>query len=762
MPLGDDSDSEGSSPIRRVQFARSLSIPNDRAMAPVGADFAEEGAGGQFDLMRYWQFVWKHRWIFVIALVVAMAIAAALTLMTTPVYTAKMTMEIDREAARVVNTQDVSPREEMGNGVEFYQTQYGLLKSRALAERIVDTENLTTSPAFLHSMGFDRRHRGAAPRMQAGIREAAVRRVQAGIGVNPTRGSRLVQITFNSTSPQIAAQLANAVADNFIAMNLERRFESSAYARDFLQKQIGLAKDKLEASERAAVAYAIQQQIINLHENPGGSGPNATTSPGESLSETDLAAMNSDLSAATALRIAAEERWRQAQASNGLGVEQILASPVIQELSKEKVTLQAQYENDLRLYKPEYPSMVQLKAQIDATEQQIQSEANTVRQSLYHDYMAAAAQEKTLGGKVNGLKSDVLNLKERSIAYNTLERDLDTNRILYDGLLQRYKEVGVAAGVTTNNISIVDRAEVPHGPSKPKPMINAALALVLGLAAGGLGAFVAEALDQAIRRPTDVETKLHIPLLGSVPMLTKGMSPREAMKDPRSPFWEAYFSIRTALQFSTTEGIPRSLLVVSTRPGEGKTTTSIALAHSLARLGARTLLVDADLRKPSVHTQMGLDTKVGLSNFLTGSMTLEEITQATEQPGLTVITSGPQPPTPAELLADSRLRMFISQAEERYDVVIVDGPPVMGLADAPLISSVVGGTVLVVEAGKTGRGPILAMLHRLRMARAKVLGVVLTKFDVRKTSYGYNSYGYSSYGYGYGNEDNKKLKKSGS
>jgi len=767
MALGDDSDSEGSSPIRRVQFARSLSVANERPLAPIGAvDFAEDSASGQFDIMRYWQFVWKHRWIFIIALGSALAIAAALTLMTTPVYTAKMTIEIDREAARVMNTQDVSPREDFGNGMEFYQTQYGLLKSRALAERVVDTENLTSNPAFLHSAGFDRRRPAARPRNQAGLREAAIRRVLGGVAVNPTRGSRLVQISFSSPSPEVAAQLANAVAENFIAMNLERRFESSAYARDFLQKQIALAKDKLEASERAAVAYAIQQQIINLHEGSPGSGSNLQSNPGESLSESDLGAMNTDLASATAARISAEEKWRQAQASGDLGLEQVLASPVVQELSKQKVQLQAQYEDNLRLYKPEYPSMVQLKAQIDETDRQIQSAANTVRQSLYRDYLQAAAQEKVLAGRVGQLKGDVLNLKERSITYNTLERDLDTNRVLYDGLLQRYKEVGVTAGVTTNNISIVDRAEVPHSPSKPKPFINGVLALVLGLAAGGLGAFVAEAMDQAIRRPADVESKLRIPLLGSVPLLTKGVSPKEAMKDSRSSFWEAYFSIRTALQFSTTEGIPRSLLVVSTRPGEGKTTTSIALAHSLARLGARTLLVDADLRKPSVATQMGLESKVGLSNYLTGAMTLDEITQPSEQSGLTVITSGPQPPTPAELLADSRLRMFVAQAEERFDVVIFDGPPVMGLADAPLISSVVAGTILVIEAGKTGRGPIMAMLHRLRMARAKVLGAVLAKFDVRKVAYGYgyNSYGYEQrygYGYGYGNTDNKKLKKAG-
>jgi succinoglycan biosynthesis transport protein ExoP len=758
MALGDMNDPQDLNSIRRLQFSRSLSLATERGLGPSAVELHEDDGRSEFDLLRYWQFVWKHRLIFIIAVVVSLAVATASTLLTTPVYTAKMTIEIDREAAKVINLQDVSPREDLGNGAEFYQTQYGLLKSRALAERVVDALGLTSSPAFLHATGLDRKRKNAhSERSQQFLREAAVRRVEGGLTVNPVRGSRLVQISFSSTSPEVAAELANGVAENFIAMNLDRKFESSSYARAFLEKQIAQTKDKLETSERQAVAYAIDQQIINLHENDRGATPDA----GESLTETNLSALNTAYGAATAARIAAEQKWRQSQTSGGLGLSQILQSPTVQELSKVKAQLQAQYQDNLRLYKPDYPSMLQLKAQIDETDRQIQVEADAIRQSLHSDYDTALNQEKALADKVEHLKSDVLNLKERSIQYNFLQRELDTNRILYDGLLQRYKEVGVTGGVTTNNVSIVDRAEPPGGPSKPKPMINMLLALVAGLGVGTLGAFAAEAMDQAIRQPNDVEPKLRLPLLGSIPLLTRGVSPKEAMKDPRSPFWESYFSVRTALQFSTTEGIPRSLLVLSTRPGEGKTTTSIALAYSLARLGARTLLVDADLRKPSVHQVLGLTLKTGLSNFLTGASGLDDILQASDQPGLSIITSGPLPPTPAELLADNRLRTFCAAAEERFDVVIFDGPPVMGFADAPLISAVAAGTILVVEAGKTRRGQIASTLHRLRMARAKVLGAVLTKFDVRKASYG-DGYGASykyAHSYAYGQSSSGKLKK---
>lgn len=758
MALGDinESQEQGTSPVRRLQFSRSLNLASDRGVGPLNTvDLADEATENEFDLLRYWQFVWKHRLIFIVTLAISLAIAIASTLLTTPLYTAKTTIEIDREAPKVINLQDVTPREDLGNGMDFYQTQYGLLKSHALAERVVDALGLTSSSTFLHATGLDRRQKNG--RSQRSLREAAIARVAGGLGVTPERGSRLVQIAFSSTSPSLAAEIANGVAENFIAMNLDRKFESSSYAREFLEKQIALTKEKLETSERQAVAYAIDQQIINLHEGDG----RAPTSGTESPTEMNLATLNTAYGAATAARIAAEQKWRQSQTSTSLGLPQVLQNPTVQELSKVRAALQTQYADNLKLYKPDYPSMLQLSAQIDETNRQIEIEANAIRQSLNSEYVTALNQEKALAEQVGSLKSAVLNLKERGIQYNFLQRELDTNRILYDGLLQRYKEVGVTAGVTTNNISIVDRAEAPHGPSKPKPLINAMVAVALGLVGGALGAFAAEALDQAIRQPSDVEPKLRLPLLGSIPLLVKGVSPAEAMKDPRSSFWEAYFSVRTALQFSTTEGLPRSLLVISTRPGEGKTTTSIALAYSLARLGANTLLVDADLRKPSLNEILGLSLKFGLSNYLTGANTLEEIVQASDQPGLSVITSGPLPPTPAELLADNRLRMFCAAAEERFDVVIFDGPPVMGFADAPLISAVAAGTILVVEAGRTKRGPIASTLNRLRRARAKVLGAVLTKFDARKATYGDGYGGSYSYehGYAYGQSANPKLKK---
>jgi capsular exopolysaccharide synthesis family protein len=366
-------------------------------------------------------------------------------------------------------------------------------------------------------------------------------------------------------------------------------------------------------------------------------------------------------------------------------------------------------------------------------------------------------QVGTLQGQVNQLKGSVLDERNREIQYNILQREVDTTRTLYDGLLQRYKEIGIAGGITSNNISIVDRARPPGGPSKPQPMRNLTLAGGAGLAIGIALAFLLETLDQAIRKPADVESKLGIPVLGSVPLLEKGVLPMEALQDTRSPFSEAYHSIRSTLAFSTKDGAPRVLAVTSARPEEGKSTTSFALAHGFARLGMRVLLIDLDLRNPSLHRTIGAENRIGASNILTGAARLQNAVQPTDWPNFFVLTSGPLPPSPAELLTGPRLVGLVKDAAEHFDIVILDGPPVMGLADAPLIASVANGALLTIEAGRTSRAQAQAALKRLRVANARMLGAVLTKFDAKKTSYGYGyAYAYE-YDYQYGRKQTESL-----
>jgi capsular exopolysaccharide synthesis family protein len=286
-------------------------------------------------------------------------------------------------------------------------------------------------------------------------------------------------------------------------------------------------------------------------------------------------------------------------------------------------------------------------------------------------------------------------------------------------------------------------------------MHNLAIAGLSGLAAGVLLAFLLETMDQAVRKPADVETKLGLPVLGSVPLLEKGVQPMEALADLRSPFSEAYHSIRSNLAFSTKDGAPKVLSVTSARPEEGKSTTAFALAQGFARAGLRVLLVDLDLRNPSQHKIIGADNRVGASNLLTGAVRLQGAVQPTDWPNLFLIPSGPLPPSPAELLIGPRLVAFTKEATEHFDIVILDGPPVMGLADAPLIASVASGAVLTIEAGRTSRAQARAAIKRLRVGDARLFGAILTKFDSRKTAYGYGyAYAYDyEYNYAYGRKE---------
>jgi capsular exopolysaccharide synthesis family protein len=738
-----------------VRGGRQLATAN-----AAGLD-SDDDEGGGLNLGIYWHIIVKHRFVIGGAVLAALAVGVLLTLMTTPIYRATATIQIDREAARVV---DIEGTESLkGGDADFYETQYALLKSRSLAERVVQRENLASDPDFMSqeegssfsAIGrlFGRKQEApvlsGSPAQRARV---AANRVKNGLAIAPVRGSRLVNISYESSDREVAQRVVNAVAENFIGANLDRRFEGAGYARNFLEEKLATVKAQLEKSERDLVAYAQSQGIVSVATSTSPTGGAADTA-GSSLTAADLVAMNSALTIAKGARIAAEQRWNQARTS-GMSLPQIMANPAVQGLRSQQATLQAKYQENLSTYKPDFPIMLALKAQIDALDGQIAAEAASVRQSVQAEYQLALRQEQELAGQVSSLKGGVMDLRGRSIQYNILQREVDTNRSLYDGLLQRYKDIGVAGGIGANNISIVDRAQTPRSPYKPNLMNNLAVALGVGLLLGLAIAFGLESLDETIKVPEDIEGKLGMPLMGAIPMLEKGVSIDEAMADARSSLSEAYYSVRTALQFSTNDGVPRSLLVTSARPSEGKSTTATALARNFAKLGMNVLLVDGDLRNPSLHRVLRADSGTGITNYLTGSATMAELIQATDQPNLSFIPCGPLPPNPAELLAGATIRAMIAEAEANFDLLVIDGPPVMGLADAPLLASAVAGTVLVIEAGQTRRGLAKAALRRLALGNARILGGILSKFNVRSAGYGYGyGYGYAyAYSYDYGNK----------
>ena len=378
---------------------------------------------------------------------------------------------------------------------------------------------------------------------------------------------------------------------------------------------------------------------------------------------------------------------------------------------------------------------------------EIGSAASVIKNSLNAQYEAALHEEQSLEQQMSAAKAGVLNLQNESIEYNILKREADTSRTLYNGLLQQYKDVGVAGAVGTNNISIIDAATLPGAPFSPSLTKNLGIALLLGLVVSLMLATLLEILDDTFKSPEEIEDTLGLAMLGVLPSVS-GDVVKQVTESPRAVISEACRSLRTALQFSTEFGIPKNIFITSARPGDGKSTISMALAINLAQLGLRVLLIDADLRKGG---GMGDLDEPGLSNILAGDKEPSAVIAETKIPGLSFIGAGPLPPNPAELLGGPRMVQLITDAAAMFDVTVLDGAPVMGLADAPLLASMASATILVVAAGEGRRGAVNVALRRLQFARARIIGAVLNKFDSRKVRVG-EGYGYG-YGYAYAYSD---------
>lgn len=697
----------------------------------------------------------KWKWLILGMLLAGLGAGLLVTLLTTPIYRGAATLQIERDAPKIVNVEGLQPTG-ASQDAEFFQTQYGLLKSRSLAERVVKSLNLEADPTFTKKGWRPKQEEAATSASPQADRAARIERatdhLMKGLRVDPVRASKLVTVGYDDPDPVKAARVANQVSNDFIQSNLERRYEASAYARTFLESRLAQVRQKLEDSERQLAAYATNQQIINVG-TVGATKGDPTGNGAQSLTAADLDSTNRALADAQQARILAEQKWREAQATHGLGLPELQASKTMDTLREQRAALSADYQEKLKTFKPEYSAMVQLKAKIDEVDREIAENTGSVKDALHAQYVIALNNENALAAKVRGLKTSFLDLQNRSIQYNIIRRDVDTSRSFYEGLLEREKEVAVA-GVGSNNVSIVDAARVPRKPIKPLPLVNLGLAGGLGLLLGFALAFAFDQLDRSIKLPSDVETKLRLPLLGAIPFVKGNVEPLAALKDPRSAIAEAYISARTALLLSTPNSLPSPLLITSAQPSEGKSTTAAALASSLAAIGRNVLLIDADLRNPSLHKIFGTQNASGFSNILAGISELEPEVQSTRLAHLKLLPGGPTPPNPAELLTSDRLSAVLGEAAAKFDVVILDGPPVMGLADAPLLATAASGTILVIEAGETGHQMALTALRRIESGGARVLGAVLTKFG-HGGSFGVD-YGYT---YSYGNNEDapKKL-----
>jgi polysaccharide biosynthesis transport protein len=718
------------------------------AIGPYGA--AETTRRGQrvfstvnlLDLSSILRIIYHWRWLILGTTAFGVLMAILATLLTDPQYRATVSLEASPPSVSISDQQDRERREMSYETFDMVATQVGLLESRNVAERTAQDLNLANNPEIVSQ------ELPASDRLRA-----ATGFVAGGLKVIPPEEGRLIKFEFVSGSPNLSATVANGIADNFINSALQRRYESSAYARNFLERQINKTRSDLERSERQLVAYAQKQGIVS-----SGGGSNDGKSPGGdagSLQGDSLFALNSALAQATARRVAAEGAYRSSLSTGPTS--DVTASTSA--LRQDRARLQAEYQQKREFMKPEHPEMQSLQAQINELDRQIAREASTMsggrNNSLLAEYRGALAAERALQARVAALKGDVLNLRGRSIQYNILQREVDTNRSLYDALLQRYKEIGVAGGIGVAPVSIVDRADVPVLPFKPQPLLNLLLGIGLGFLAGLAAAVGLEFLNDTIKNREDVRKKLGLPCVGIIPKVGRKEGFLEELKSPTSHVSEAYSALIAALRYSTEEGMPKVLALTSAGPSEGKSSSAFAIAQTYARLGRRVLLIDSDLRKPAFKTETE---EVGLSHLLTTDDPLADHLLPTQYENLTLLPSGPVPPNPADLLSTGRLRKVIAEAAEQFDLVLIDAPPTLGLADAPLLAAAAGNTVFVVEAGRTRTRAVIDALNRLETIGTHVLGIILTKASSRGSGYGYG-YGYG-HGYGYGQgKGNKRVKR---
>jgi succinoglycan biosynthesis transport protein ExoP len=699
-------------------------------------------SGGGFEIGPILAAIRLRLWLILAICAAAVAAAVLLTSLATPRYTANSSVQINDQSDRVISDKEDMTSAAMGWDTErFLKTQLDVLRSRGLAIRVAQKLKLFGNPGFYHGMGVEPPAGGADARS---VRELTIGLLRNNMDVNLPADSRIATISFRSADPGLAAQIANAFSQEFIQSNLQRKFDSSTYARQFVAKQLADTRDRLEASERALNGYARQAGLIRTRDAMSSDSKDGGSSAGGgSVTTTSLLQLNEAANTARAQRIAAQGRWSAVNSVPLLSSKEVLGDSTMQALLTQRATLETKLQETRTSHLDDYPGIAEIKAQLASVNRQLEATANNVRAGIRADYTAAASSESALAAEVNSLKGATLAEQDRSVQYNLLAREADTNRTIYDGLLQRYKELNATAGVSSSNIAIIDQAEPPLSPSSPNLLRNIGLGLLVGVGLSALFVFLAIQLDDTVRVPEDIERKLNLPLLGVIPRLNGDIE--TALADRKSAVSEAYNALRGSLLHATSQGLPPVLLVTSAQPSEGKTTVSRSIAASLARLGRRVLLVDADMRRPTLHREIGNPNQHGLSSVLTSQDSLESAIIPSIEPGLSLLTSGPIPPSPTELTSSMRFRALIDEMAEKFDVVVLDSPPILGLADVPAMSALADGVIVIVESGRGRRGNLKAALRRLRAMQPVLLGAVLNKFDTTRAANKYSEYYGSSY-----------------
>jgi polysaccharide biosynthesis transport protein len=704
----------------------------------------------------------KHQWLILSFMLAVVSIVSIATFRMQPVYNATARIEIDRENSNILPFQGTDSYDYMSDLENYIETQSKILTSETLALQTIRSGVLSGQPDFSSEAAPSEAittgslaNMKPPPELGAFLGSLSVRRVP---------NSRLMDVSFESTSPQLAAQIVNAHIKNYIEQNFQSRYEATTRASTWLTDQLNELKIRVEKSEDARIGYERQNQIWTLDDKQ-----NVTTQR--------LADLNRQVSEAQSERMKKEALFEFAKTGDADAVPQIRENPIVQDLMRKRTDLYTQYTEALNQFGPNYPRVQRLQAQLREIDATTEKEKKGVVARLESEYREARQREELLTQALDQQKAEVNQMSERMVQYSILKREAEANKALYDGLLTKLKEAGISAGLRSSNIRIVDPAMVPTYPTRPAKARNVGLAFLVGLV-GGVGlALLREYMDNTVKSPDDVETLSRLPSLAVVPAFTesnnrdsgsrakllKGVGSNGydkrielvAQHLPKSQMSEAFRALRTALLLSQAEHPPQVILVTSALPREGKTTAAANLAVTLAQLGDRTLLIDADLRKPGIGRVLNLGNGkyAGLSSYLAGVSSLDLVTvHHPAIPNLSAIPTGPLPPNPADLLSSHKLADAITELRGKYKFIVLDSPPIMAATDAVILSVQADGVLLVVRSGETPKEAFVRTRDLLLSVKCHLLGVVLNAVDSSAPDY-YYSYRYYPYSQGYGPQE---------
>lgn len=708
-------------------------------------------------LREYLRILHKHRWMIVGVVVLMATIVGVVSFRMQPVYQAASRLEISGEMPDLTSLQalfTIMPTDE-----DFLQTQVRVLQSDDLAMQTIRALRLHERPEF--------NVRAGGPQITPFTPVEEVKligRFRGGLNVQLIRSSRLVEVKYESNDPKLAADVANAVAETYIENNFRKKYESTMQASEWMAGQLRELKQKMEKSHENLVTYERNNQIFALNE-------------GQNVTVQKLGELSHELTLAQSERFAKESQAQLVKSRRLDDLPAVAQNGFVQNLQQRLAQLKDEYALVRATYGPRFPKVQQLEHQIEEIRGQLDQEKIQVANRIESEYHGAVKREQLLRNAVEAQKAEANVMNAKLVEYSLLKREYETNQTLYESLLTRMKEAGVSAGLKANNVHIVDRARPPLAPIRPQKMLNILLSIMVGVVVGGVLALFNDYLDNSIKTPDEVEQIVNLAALGIIPAtssingagnrpLLPGGSVKATSSDlttvsqPHSVVSEAYRALRTSILLSTSKHPPQTILITSGQPREGKTTTALNLAITLAQRGDRVVLIDSDLRRPRVHRAFQLANDVGLSSYLTGSAPIDNLPKPVPSiPNLYVITAGPMPPNPAELLSSEPITGLFEELRRQFDFVLMDSPPAITVADAMILAAHADGVVLVAHGGVTTKESLKHTRKLMASTNARVIGVVLNNVDVRSADYKYYySYYYGDYyrhmvdGYGYGYE----------